>query len=76
MGPPDRRPSDSSTLAKGPITWPAGDKFWRRRSKMLRWPFKALRIAGDIRAASRGPSALGKRLMRRAAYRAVWKVIR
>jgi len=43
---------------------------------MLRWPFKALRIAGDIRAASRGPSALGKRLMRRAAYRAVWKVIR
>lgn len=43
---------------------------------MLRWPFKALRIASDIRAASRGPSALGKRLMRRAAYRAVWKVIR
>lgn len=42
----------------------------------MRWLFKYLRIKGDVRAARRGPSALGKRYARRAAHRQLSRWLR
>lgn len=40
------------------------------RSRSLRSQlYRSARILGDLEAASRGPSAYGKRVVRRAAYR-------
>ncbi|PSK95802.1 hypothetical protein CLV30_12854 [Haloactinopolyspora alba] len=42
----------------------------------MRWLFKALRVKGDVQAASRGPSAYAKRRTRRAAHRGLARFLR
>jgi hypothetical protein len=41
-----------------------------RRRSLTGQIYRAARVSNDLRAASRGPSALGKREVRRKAYRA------
>lgn len=43
---------------------------------MLRKLLKLRRIKGDVRAASRGPKALGKRLLERRVHRLVRRLFR
>lgn len=43
---------------------------------MIRLIDQLLNILGDIKAASRGPSALGKHLVRKAAHRQLARVLR
>lgn len=43
---------------------------------MLRALFRVLRIFRDAKAASRGPSALGRRYVRRSAHRSVGRALR
>lgn len=43
---------------------------------MLKTILKLKRLKGDVRAASRGPQALGKRLTERAVHRFVHKLFR
>lgn len=43
---------------------------------MLKTILKVKRIQGDVRAASRGPKALGKRLTERAVHRLVHRIFR
>jgi hypothetical protein len=43
---------------------------------MLRIMLKIKRVKGDVRAASRGPKALGTRLLERSVHRLIHKVFR
>jgi len=43
---------------------------------VIRLLYQLLRFIGDIKAASRGPSAHGKRLVRKAAHRQLARVLR
>lgn len=43
---------------------------------MLRALFRMLRIMGDARAVSRGPGAVGKRMVRRSAHRSLRRLLR
>lgn len=43
---------------------------------MLNWLLRARRVRGDVRAAGRGPGALGKRVGRRAAHRLLSRLLR
>lgn len=42
----------------------------------MRKIFAILRAIGDVRAASKGPSALGKRIVRRSAHRRLSRALR
>lgn len=42
----------------------------------MRWLYRVLRIWGDSRAASRGPSALSRRYARRQAHRSLARMLR
>jgi hypothetical protein len=42
----------------------------------VRWLFRVLRLWGDAKAASRGPAAYGRRLVRRRAHRALSRAMR
>ncbi|GAA1486259.1 hypothetical protein [Brachybacterium fresconis] len=43
---------------------------------MLKWLFRARRAQGDVRAAQRGPEAVGKRVGRRTAHRLLSRLLR
>lgn len=42
----------------------------------LRSLYRVLSLAGDVKAASRGPGAFGRRYVRRAAHRTLARVLR
>lgn len=43
---------------------------------MLNWLLRARRARGDVRAAQRGPEAVGKRVGRRTAHRLLRRLLR
>lgn len=44
--------------------------------QMLKWLFRARRVRGDVRAAQRGPEAVGRRAGRRGAHRLLRRLLR